>query len=452
MHIHWHEGLFLQPHHLQRLQRNVMDSISNERKLAWEYPYGIIDMRVSVGDLESGKLRFDKLRALMPSGTEVNFPEDAEMAVVDIKEALEELGTFTVFLAIPLWFKSRANCLNSDESVGSQAKILYRVVESEWADENTGSNAKAMLERRINARLLIGDEDRKDMEVIPLFRITRSAGEDVGLPRLDSEFVGPCLVLKGSMILRELVRNLRGQIEASRQELIVQINRGGFSIDNVRGTQFEQMTRLQALNRSLVRLEALLDVPSVTPFQIYLDMRSLLADLCAMHPDRDLFETQPYNHDNPYPCFQEIIQKIGLFLRGAVAPNFLKVPFTPSGAVLQATLTEEHFTQPTCYFLGIRTREDPLALARFVENEDRFKLMPASMSDRAIRGILLKEDRQPPLELPAQTGLFYYRLQCEECAPVWNLIKQEKSAIVRWSGNDKADYQVTLYMPLANTQ
>jgi type VI secretion system protein ImpJ len=290
------------------------------------------------------------------------------------------------------------------------------------------------------------------METIPLFRVTRSVGEDVGLPRLDPEFVGPCLVLKGSTILRELVRNLRGQIEASRQELIVQINRGGFSMDNIRGTQFEQMMRLQALNRSLVNLEALLDLPSVTPFQIYLDMRMLLGDLCSMHPDRDLFETQPYNHDNPYLCFQEIIQKIGLFLRGAVAANFLKVPFIPSGAVLQATLAEEHFTQPTDYFLGIRTREDPLALARIVENEDRFKLMPTSMSDRAVRGILLKEERQPPLELPAQTGLFYYRLQRDECSAVWNLIKEEKSAIVRWSGNDKADYQVTLYMPLANTR
>ena len=30
--IHWHEGLFLQPQHLQRMQRNLLTGIWSERR------------------------------------------------------------------------------------------------------------------------------------------------------------------------------------------------------------------------------------------------------------------------------------------------------------------------------------------------------------------------------------------------------------------------------------
>ena len=45
--IHWQEGLFLQPHHFQRMQKSLEDEIASERRLAWPYPYGVIEARLS---------------------------------------------------------------------------------------------------------------------------------------------------------------------------------------------------------------------------------------------------------------------------------------------------------------------------------------------------------------------------------------------------------------------
>lgn len=448
MQIHWHEGLFLLPHHLQRQQREVIERFTAERQLLIAYPYGVIEARLVREELENMRVRFDRLRAVMPSGLEVNFPQDAELPALDIKSALESLGSFTIYLAIPLWFPARANCVAPGESVDPRAKILYRVFETEYTDENTGANPKPMLERRVNARLLIDKEDRSDLETIPLLRVTRSVGEDAGLPKEDPEFSGPAFILNGSSNLRDLLRGFNSQLQAIRQELMLQINRGGFNPYTLRADQFEQLLRLQTLNRSGGRLESLLLAPSVPPFEFYLELRTLLGDLCALHPERDLYASLPYNHDEPYPCFLEMVQKIRLFLRGNVLPNFVKIDFEPRGGVLCAGLTEEHFTQPNDYFLGIRTKEEPTALARLVENDDRFKLMPISMANRAVRGVLLKEERFPPMELPAVQGLYYFRLLRSESTDVWQRIREEKSAIVRWSGNDSADYQVSLYMTM----
>ncbi len=247
------------------------------------------------------------------------------------------------------------------------------------------------------------------------------------MPQQDPEFVGPCLVLNGSATLRELVRDLSSQVLASRQELLVQVTRGGFSIDTMRGIQFEQIMRLRSLNRYGARLEALIETSNIAPFEIYVLLRELMGELAALHPDRDLFETAPYQHDNPYPVFSELAAKIRQLLRGSVAPSFMSAPFTDVNGLLSAMLTDEHLQRPTDYFLGVRTKEDPRTLARLVE---------------------VKEVRFPPLEVPAQSGLYFFRLLRGQSSRSWQQIQAEKVAVVRWTGNESADYDIALYMTL----
>lgn len=445
--IHWHEGLFLQPHHLQRLQKTMFDGFGAERKLTWSYPYGVVEARLSHDELENMRIRFDKLRVVMPSGLEVNFPENAELPSLDIKQAFAASGgSVYVLLGVPLWFDRRANTVPPGQVADARVKVLYRTAETEVSDENTGENPKPVLVRRINARLLLDNEDPSDLDVIPLLRIVRGVGDQVGLPRQDPEYVSPCLVLTGSPVLRELVRDLASQVAASRKELVVQLTRGGFNLENLRGLQFEQMMRLRTLNKFSARLPSLAEAPNIPPFFMYLELRELLGELTAMYPDRDEFEVAPYDHDNPYLPFSELSSKIRSFLRGAVAPSFLKVPFLPVEGRLTATLEDKHLSGPNEYFLGIKTGEDPRQLARLAENADEFKLMPRSLATRAIRGVLLKEERFPPLELPAQAGLYYFRLLRGESARSWQQIQTERSAIVIWPDQASTDYDVSLYM------
>jgi len=447
--IHWQEGLFLQPHHFQRMQKSLEDEIGSERRLAWPYPYGVIEARLSRDELENKRVRFDKLRAIMPSGLEVNYPAAAELPSLDITQAFSKgAGSFTVSLGVPLWQESRANTVPVTHDADTRVKLLYRIGEIECHDENTGENPKPLQVRKINSRLMFEHEDASDMEMLPLLRIVRATGEDVGLPKEDPEFVPPCMLLSGSPVLREMVRDLVSQVEASRKELVVQVTRGGFSIDTMRGVQFEQVMRLRTLNRYSARLPSIIAAPIATPFSVYLELRELLAELAAMHPDRDEFESAPYRHDNQFLCFRELANKIRSFLRGAVAPSFLKLAFKDVGGVLTANFSPEHFTQPNAYFLGIKSKLDPTAVARYVEDGDKFKLMPQSLATRAIRGIELKEERHAPLELPAAADLHYFRLERANSARMWQQIQTEKTAAIRWTGGelDWSDASFTLYM------
>lgn len=447
--IHWLEGLFLQPHHLQRMQKGIEDDLVSERRLYRPYPYGVIKVRLSRDELENKRIRFDELRAIMPSGLEVNYPGTSELPSLDIAQAFSKgSGSFLVSLAVPLWQNARANTVSQAEGADPRAKLIYRVGEIEWHDENTGENPKAVQVRKINSRLVIQNDDTSDMETLPLLRIVRATGQDVGLPKEDPEYVPPSLILSGSPVLKELVRDLVSQVEASRKALVVKLTRGGFNLETMRGIQFEQLMRLRTLNRFTARLSAVAQAPVVSPFEMYLNFRELLGELTALHPDRDEFESSPYDHDNLFLCFSDVAGKIRPYLQNTVTQSFLKLPFKDHGGLLTANFSDEHFSQPNAYLLGIKTKVDPRELARYVEDGDRFKLMPVSLAMRAIRGIELKEERHPPLELDAENDLHYFRLERGNSARMWQQIQAEKAAIIRWTGRelDWTGATFTLYM------
>jgi len=454
--IHWCEGLFLQPHHLQYMQSSFVENFAHDRRLYWNYPYGVVEAKISDDQLENMRVSFDRLRVVMPSGLEVNVPDNAYLPSLDIKESFASSSSpLTVSIGVPTWSPSRSNVIEKDTAQDWRVKRRYRVAEIEKPDENTGENPQSILVRQINARLLLDNNDRSDLEVLPLLKVVHAAGEDVGLPRRDPAYIPPCLVIGGSPILGELLRDITNQVMASRNELVVQVNRGGFSIENMRGVHFEQVLRLRTLNRFSARLGSLIHASNgVTPFEMYMELRQLLAELAALRPDRDQFEVVEYEHDNPAIAFNEVSTRIRGLLRGVVRAKFLKVSFTmdQEQQILVATLSDEALSLPNEYFIAIKTKRDPSELAKLVLDRDKFKLMPQSLANQRIFGVKLAQELYPPVELPAQVGLHYFRVMRSESARLWERIEQEKSIAVRWPGIESSDFGVTLYMTVPDTE
>jgi len=448
--IHWYEGLFLQPHHLQAMHRHLWEQVVGERRHRWAYPYGVLEMRLSDADLENHRLHFDKLHVLMPSGLEVQVPENADLPSVDIKEALAAShGSLKVQLGVPIWQAMGRNVIGEGEDW--RTKRLYRVAEMEKVDENSGTNSQVVRVRKINARLLFEGDDESDLEVLPLLKVFLAPGEDQGLPRPDPAYAPPCLVLAGSPRLRELVRDITSRILARRAELVLQTTRGGFSIGNLRGVQLEQVLRLRTLNCWGALLDSLRNaLGAIAPLDMYIYLRQLLAELAAIHPERDLFDVSPYRHDDPFPVFDELARKIRLLIEGGVAPTFLKVPFVRDESIggMCATLDDEALSRPNEYYLAIKTNMDPKQLALLVEDPDKFKLMPRKLARQHIYGVKLNYESHPPVELPAEIGLTYFRLARHESGHMWERVVQEKALAATWPEAELSDFHLTLYMPV----
>jgi type VI secretion system protein ImpJ len=426
----------------------VQTEVRAARELFTPYCFGVVESRISPDDLADGRIRFERLRAIMPSGQEIAFPEGANLPALDIKADLARgAGPLEVLLAVPLWTKNRANAFRRDARADPREKLLYIPEEARGvADENTGENQKDITIRKVNARVALKGEDLSDLEWLPLLRVARGTGEGAGKPRQDPDFVPPCLLLRSSPVLHDMMRELVAQLNASRNDLRVKAATGGLGLE----VKWELTMRLTALNRFCGSLPSVVEEGIVAPFALYLQLRELLGELLALHPEKTIFDCEPYNHLDPFRSLKELDQKIRGLVRVTRGVEPMRVPFTGEPGLLRATLEPRHFANPTGYFLGVVTRVDRTALALYLTDANRFKLMPRSMEQMAIFGVELKEESYPPLELPGQSDLRYFRIVPTANQRRWDQVRQDGAVSLVWNNHefDLAGATFTLFMTL----
>ena len=78
--------------------------------------------------------------------------------------------------------------------------------------------------------------------------------------------------------------------------------------------------------------------------------------------------------------------------------------------------------------------------------------MPRSLAKQRVFGVQLAQELYPPVELPAQVGLHYFRVVRAESARLWDRIQQERMIAVRWPGVETSDFEITLYMTVPDTE
>jgi len=446
--IHWHEGQFLQPQHFQHMQRELHEFHAQERTLARAYPYGVVSMRFSEDELANRTLRLESLKVVMPSGLVIDFPDNAVIPSMDLRESLaRHPDGFIIYLAAPLWDSNRANTLESGYR-GEQTKLLYLRHERELRDENTGDSPKPIVKRKINSRLVLKEDDTNEMEVLPLMRILPGVGQTVGQARLDPDFAPPCYNIRASAAIRGFAIDLANQVVACRNSLASQVYGAKLNMETIRGAQIEMLLRLRTLNRFAARLPLMVESNHLAPVDLYIELHELLGELNTLSPEEDIFSVRPFNHDDPLPAFQQLSERIRDFLKDSVEESYIKLSFEKLDICFQAHLEDEHLSGPSEYFLAIQTRMDSRELTALVEDPDRFKFMTLKLLNRPIFGIRLKEERVPPLELPQQSGLHYFRVLRSESGRMWDMLVRERAAAIRWNGMENTDFEMTLYMML----
>lgn len=456
MEMHWHEGQFLQPHHLQGMQRYLLTQVRRARGVAMGDVWGVVESRLSQDDLADGRVRYDRLRAIMPSGLEVAFPEEARLLPLDLKaEMARGSGPWDIYLVVPLWQANQANAfeLGTASRADSRVKLLYLPEEVDAVvDENSGTNPISMFRRRINARLVLGtDEDVTSLDApverLRLARVTMASGADAGRLRLDPEVAPPCVRVGASTAIHERVRELCAQMNASREQLRVKLATGGLPLE----VKWELQTRLGVLNRFSGSLPTRLEGGGLPPRELYAMLRELLGELLALHPGEQMFDCTAYNHADPLPALREIDRKIRSEIRVAREAEPMQVVFEGNPGAMRAGLGPEHFERPTGYYLGIKMRSDRTKLVLFVTNPNKFVVIPESLKLSSPFGLELTEVAQPPLELPGENDLYYFRLNKDanpRAKTRWDQMVKEKAIFIRWNPNefDLSHARLTLYM------
>src|SRR5581483_8681683 len=82
--VHWHEGMFLRPQHLQAAQRHTAHLSTVGDKWDLHYNWGLRDIDLDLEALANHRLVVRSLRARLRDGTLVSVPEDGLLPAVEL--------------------------------------------------------------------------------------------------------------------------------------------------------------------------------------------------------------------------------------------------------------------------------------------------------------------------------------------------------------------------------
>ncbi|MGJ8639096.1 MAG: type VI secretion system baseplate subunit TssK [Opitutaceae bacterium] len=454
--IHWNEGLFLQPQHLQTFQRQVLSALSTERCLFQAHAHGVIDLRICDDSLANKRIKFERLVAILPSGTYVSLFENLTVDPVDIRERFSKKNeSFNVYLGIPLFNSERANTVPGRSSQEAAKKYLYHVYEGAVADENTGQSEKAVEFLSINGRILVEGDNFDGFEVIPLFRIMQGVGENLGQPRLAPEFCGPCVMIGAFPSLQRAMGQLVEQISASRKDILRKFKAVGFNREQVQSNHLDLMLRSQILCSADVVLSEMIESGVAHPHDVYTELKKLYGELACLTPEQlgegvemdPLSLIEDYEHESPFLSLKVLSKRIREILGDSVIPDYLEIVFDRKDDHYVAAFEDRHFTQSDHFFIGIESKNvQPQDLFQLVEDIDVFKFVPSSMRKKVLRGVRLKEETHVPHVLPRKSYMYYFSVIPGGQGSAWNKIEKEKEAIIEWSGFNNSDFKIRLFM------
>jgi type VI secretion system protein ImpJ len=349
--IHWHEGMFLRPHHLQAATRHIAQLGGLGDKWDLHYNWGLRSIELDEAAVANNRLVITGLKVRLRDGTLVSIPEDGSLATVDLKAAFEQKPSLDVFLGVPVYQPKRGNVASDDQREG----MRYTVETVPITDENTGQDEQQLQVRRLNIRVLLSTDDMTGFETIPIARIEKLSAADAA-PRLDVTYIPPVLACDGwKPLLNGVLRNIYERIGTKIELLAAQALSRRITVDSLSPGDALIIAQLRELNEAYCVLGFLIHAEGVHPFTAYLELCRLVGQLAIFGATRRPPDLPVYNHDDLGGCYGRIRLYIDSLLQEFVEPAYKVVPFVGAGSRMQVNLQPEWLESAWQMFIGVHS-------------------------------------------------------------------------------------------------
>jgi type VI secretion system protein ImpJ len=349
--VHWHEGMFLRPHHLQAATRHGWRLGSLGDKWDLHYNWGLRFIDLDAAALANNRLIIGALKARLRDGTLVSIPEDGSLATVDLQAAFEQKQSLDVFLGVPVFQTKRANVA----SEGRREGLRYAVETVPITDENTGQDEQQLQVRRLNFRVLLSTDDLTGYETIPIARVEKLSAANA-VPQLDITYIPPLLGCDGWKPLQNgILRYVSERIGTKIELLVAQALSRRIAVDSLSPGDALIIAQLRELNEAYALLGVLVNAEGMHPLPAYLELCRLVGQLSIFGVARRPPELPAYNHDDLGGCFGRVKQYIDALLHEIVEPAYKVVPFIGAGLRMQVALQPEWLESAWQMFIGVHS-------------------------------------------------------------------------------------------------
>jgi len=450
--LHWNDGQFLQPHHFQYFQRHNMAFLQNNRMLFSPYPWGLIEFEIDDDSLAAGRLVVKHFSAILGDGTPLSMPGNCLISPLELTETLKNNpNEITIYMALPHWSEFEANLGGEGAShlLGAAQQRRFSTQKKQVRDENTGDNEITLITRRYNARLTADQQDNKDARIMPVLKLNVLSHDKARrLLEINDKYFPPYVVLSDGSSLYGLIQGLLADLRRCRDKAVEILTGLNFKNEDLAGYNAYTVLRLKTLNVYEQRISALVSTGNVSPFDIYLELSSLLSELMAYDPINSIRSIRRYDHEDSAPVFLEIVKDIRSFILSEGSSDFIRLDFKPidNNRYLYTAIKPEEIFRTERAYLAVQSNGVKDSVIKSVEEGDTFKLINPQSKQLRIRGVKLTEEPYPPRFLPVLPGTIWFRLDLGESSRVWREITDEGGMVVDYVAGIFPELTLSLFL------
>jgi type VI secretion system protein ImpJ len=432
--VHWHEGMFLRPHHFQTSQRHVQHLNSLSEKWDHHYNWGLRSLDLDQDALANYRCVVRSMKARLRDGSLVAIPEDGNLPAVDLKTAFERESALTLYLGIPVLSLGRANLAGN----GSTDSGRYLLDTQELEDENTGINPQPIQVRLLNLKLLLSTQDQTGYEVIPIARIDKSS-QAQPTPQLDLAYIPPVLACDGWQPLGAgILQTIYDRFGKKVELLATMIKQRGIGLESQAAGDRLIFEQLRVLNEGYSLLSILAFAQGIHPLTAYYELARLLGQLIAFSrkleyrvPDLD-----KYDHDDLGKCFYGIKRYLDQCLDEIKEPDYKQRAFIGAGLRMQVSLEPAWLEAAWHMYVGVQSALGAEECIRVLGPKGID--MKIGSSDRVDdlfrlgqRGLIFTHAPLPPRALPSAQGLTYFQVSRDSQQEEWQAVQRSLTLAIR---------------------
>lgn len=418
--IHWSEGMFLRPHHLQGGQRYLESLIRAGMDASRPFAWGFLELEIATEPLENFTLRIDRASLRLKDGSWVRVPDNTEVAPLNFKKALEAGGGgVDIFLGVPQMQEVRANSVSLETPEETTGSPRYEPHALTRRDENTGANPQTLYVRRMRGRLFVQGEDMTGFEVVRVGRVKRS-DRPGALPEMDDLGAGPILAAQADAGLSGMLNSLADQVEAKDELMANEARENRMLFTDGVAANTEHLLKLHVLNEARAQLKAMLQCPVLHPFDMFVQLARLIGHLSVFHDDLVPGALPQYDHDHPGVCFDRVRRRLITLLEAMrpisyVERRFARTKDERGMEGLEVELDRKWIDDNAEMFVGLTAEDMEInELERLIYGSLDMKLASPKRSPRihniAVRGLRLQVRAVPAGTLPRRQGLHYFKV------------------------------------------
>lgn len=400
----WPEGLFLNPLHMQQVDRYTESQINRRNLLLHHYGWGFTELVIDEQYLNLGKVVLSKAQGILPDGTLFEIGHGQEGLSLDVEPGITNRR---VALALPIALEGSSDT-RDEANMGLSTRFIAHAVSVR--DSNAGSTReRSILCGALDLKLLYEDDTSLSGHVnLPLLHVVECRPDKTIL--VDKDFAPTFMHLDASPLLSGYLREIIGLVAHRADQLALRISSAGST-----GTaEIADFMLLQCLNRAEPEFKQLEKTPNANPEEFYRRLLTLVGELASfVESGKRPGDLPLYSHAEQYKCFADLMESARFALSMVLEQHAVELPMQQRKyGIMVSPIHDRNLLASASFVLVARADMDQEALRASLPRQLKIGTVEniRDLVNRQLPGIKISALAVAPRQIPFHAGKSYFHL------------------------------------------